>query len=180
MGGVGALRGAIAYKSGLLQALAAQHPHLIGDKATAALLAATTSGGLDLAAPHHPPLKHLIGLTRHAMAAACIHAPLPAHRIRELVRPRPYPPVTATDSGSWAGTPPANWLRWLGGPGDWQGLRILYEARIAGGVLRNETDGSTDLAAWHPLDSVPSLDRVELVDIGLQLWCDRPRWVART
>jgi pimeloyl-ACP methyl ester carboxylesterase len=82
-------------------ALAAQHPHLIGDKVTAALLAATTSGGLDLAAPQHPPLKRLIGLTRHAMAAACIHAPLPAHRIRELVRPRPYPQPPIDIAAHW-------------------------------------------------------------------------------
>ncbi|WP_369144254.1 NUDIX hydrolase [Streptomyces sp. R44] len=67
-----------------------------------------------------------------------------------------------------------SWLRRLGGPGDWQGLRIIYEAQVTGGALRNETGGSTDLAAWHPLDSVPSLVRVELVDIGLQLWRDRP------
>ncbi|MFJ3905697.1 NUDIX hydrolase [Streptomyces sp. NPDC090025] len=67
-----------------------------------------------------------------------------------------------------------SWLRRLGGPGDFQGLRILYEARVVGGELRNETGGSTDLAAWHPLDAVTALDRVELVDIGLQLWRDRP------
>ncbi|MFD3997538.1 NUDIX hydrolase [Streptomyces sp. NPDC058583] len=66
------------------------------------------------------------------------------------------------------------WLRRLGGPGDFQGLRIIYEARITGGALRNETDGSTDLAAWHPLDTVPGLPRVGLVDIGLDLWRERP------
>lgn len=66
------------------------------------------------------------------------------------------------------------WLRRLGGPGDFQGLRIIYEARITGGALRNETDGSTDLAAWHPLDTVPGLARVGLVDIGLDLWRERP------
>ncbi|MFF9014945.1 NUDIX hydrolase [Streptomyces sp. NPDC014870] len=66
------------------------------------------------------------------------------------------------------------WLRRLGGPGDFQGLRIIYESRITGGSLRNETGGSTDLAAWHPLASVPDLARVELVDIGLQLWRERP------
>ncbi|MFE5947326.1 NUDIX hydrolase [Streptomyces sp. NPDC056480] len=66
------------------------------------------------------------------------------------------------------------WLRRLGGPGDFQGLRIIYEARITGGALRNETDGSTDLAAWHPLDTVPALTRVGLVDIGLDLWRERP------
>ncbi|MDX2558879.1 NUDIX hydrolase [Streptomyces sp. TX20-6-3] len=67
-----------------------------------------------------------------------------------------------------------DWLRRLGGPGDFQGLRIIYEARITGGALRNETDGSTDLAAWHPLDAVPGLPRVGLVDIGLDLWRERP------
>ncbi|MFJ2933845.1 NUDIX hydrolase [Streptomyces sp. NPDC087219] len=65
-------------------------------------------------------------------------------------------------------------LRRLGGPGDFQGLRIIYEARITGGGLRNETDGSTDLAAWHPLGAVPGLPRVGLVDIGLDLWRERP------
>ncbi|MEU8761012.1 NUDIX hydrolase [Streptomyces sp. NPDC048659] len=62
----------------------------------------------------------------------------------------------------------------LGGSYDWQGLRILYEARVTGGALRSERGGSTDLAAWHPLDAVPALTRVELVDIGLQLLRDRP------
>ncbi|MCT4352658.1 NUDIX hydrolase [Streptomyces sp. Je 1-79] len=66
------------------------------------------------------------------------------------------------------------WLNRLGQPGDFQGLRIIYESRITGGSLRNETGGSTDLAAWHPLASVPDLTRVELVDIGLQLWRERP------
>ncbi|MCB8905295.1 MULTISPECIES: NUDIX hydrolase [unclassified Streptomyces] len=65
-------------------------------------------------------------------------------------------------------------LRRLGGPGDFQGLGIIYEARITGGALRNETDGSTDLAAWHPLEAVPELARVGLVDIGLDLWRERP------
>jgi pimeloyl-ACP methyl ester carboxylesterase len=82
-------------------ALAAHHPHLIGDKVTAALLAATTGGGLDLAASHHPPLTRLIGIARHAMAATCIRAPLPAHRIRELVRPRPYPQPPIDITAHW-------------------------------------------------------------------------------
>ncbi|MEU6987579.1 NUDIX domain-containing protein [Streptomyces sp. NPDC046324] len=65
-------------------------------------------------------------------------------------------------------------LRRLGDAGDFQGLRIIYESRVTGGSLRNETNGSTDLAAWHPLASVADLTRVELVDIGLQLWRERP------
>lgn len=68
------------------------------------------------------------------------------------------------------------------GPGrrtDLQGLRIVYEGRITGGVLRDEVGGSTDTAAWHPLDEVPALDRVGLVDVGLRLWRERPA-VGRT
>ncbi|MGW5738891.1 MULTISPECIES: NUDIX hydrolase [Streptomyces] len=64
--------------------------------------------------------------------------------------------------------------RQLGAVADFHGLRIVYEARITGGELRHERDGSTDLAAWHPLDAVPALDRVGLVDIGLDLWRTRP------
>ncbi len=46
--------------------------------------------------------------------------------------------------------------------------------RVTGGELRHETNGSTDMAAWHPLDEVPALDRVALVDVGLRLWRERP------
>lgn len=64
--------------------------------------------------------------------------------------------------------------RKLGAVADFHGLRIVYEARITGGELRYEQDGSTDLAAWHALDAVSDLDRVGLVDIGLDLWRTRP------
>ncbi len=57
---------------------------------------------------------------------------------------------------------------------DFHGLRIVYEGRITAGELRNETNGSTDLAAWHPLNDIARLDRVELVDIGIALWRSRP------
>ena len=62
----------------------------------------------------------------------------------------------------------------LRGPRDHQGLRIVYEGRIVGGELRNEVNGSTDLAAWHDLDAVPDLTRVRLVDVALKLWRERP------
>jgi 8-oxo-dGTP pyrophosphatase MutT (NUDIX family) len=64
--------------------------------------------------------------------------------------------------------------RRLGTTADFQGLRIVYEARVTGGQLRHETNGSTDMAAWHPLDEVSGLERVELVDVGLALWRERP------
>lgn len=64
--------------------------------------------------------------------------------------------------------------RRLGATADFQSLRIVYEARVTGGELRHETDGSTDMAAWHPLKQVPALERVGLVDVGLTLWRERP------
>lgn len=41
---------------------------------------------------------------------------------------------------------------------------VLYRARIAGGDLRHEPDGSTDLAAWQPFDALDALPAVELLD----------------
>jgi len=64
--------------------------------------------------------------------------------------------------------------RRLGRTVDHQGLRLVYEARVTGGVLRPEVGGSTDMAAWHPLADVPALNRVNLVDVGLTLWRERP------
>jgi 8-oxo-dGTP diphosphatase len=46
-------------------------------------------------------------------------------------------------------------------------LRIVYRARIVGGRLRFETNGSTDMAAWYRLDEIRGLQRVRLVDIAL-------------
>lgn len=62
----------------------------------------------------------------------------------------------------------------LRGPVDHHGVRIVYEGRITGGELRNEVNGSTDLAAWHDLDAVEGLTRVRLVDVALSLWRERP------
>ncbi|MGW0874871.1 NUDIX hydrolase [Streptomyces sp. NPDC002740] len=59
-------------------------------------------------------------------------------------------------------------------PVDHHGVRVVYEGRVVGGELRNEVNGSTDLAAWHDLDAVPALTRVRLVDIALKLWRERP------
>lgn len=47
------------------------------------------------------------------------------------------------------------------------GLRIVYTAEITGGSLEAEVDGSSDDAAWHAVDDLPSLERVRLVDVGL-------------
>ncbi|WP_329457882.1 NUDIX hydrolase [Streptomyces sp. NBC_01497] len=58
--------------------------------------------------------------------------------------------------------------------GDLHTVRVLYEGEITGGALRAEPHGSTDLAAWHPLEAVANLARVELVDLALRLWRERP------
>lgn len=47
-------------------------------------------------------------------------------------------------------------------------VRVVYRARVVGGQLRNELDGSTDRAAWFPLAEVPDLRRVGLVDVALR------------
>lgn len=49
-------------------------------------------------------------------------------------------------------------------------LRLVYLARITGGALRVEENGSTDDARWVELDGVDELPRVSLVDAALQLW----------
>lgn len=52
---------------------------------------------------------------------------------------------------------------------DRHALRVLYRAHVVGGSLTNELDGSTDEAAWFPLDAVDDLHRVPLVDVARRL-----------
>lgn len=54
-------------------------------------------------------------------------------------------------------------------------LRIVYRARVTGGRLRNETDGSTDRAEWFARDAVRTLQRVKLVDIALRMAAEAPQ-----
>lgn len=56
----------------------------------------------------------------------------------------------------------------------YRSLRIVYTARIIGGILGTlEVDGSTDHAAWVPIASVPDVSRVGLVDVALGAWLDQ-------
>lgn len=48
-------------------------------------------------------------------------------------------------------------------------LRVIYRAHVAGGSLRHEQGGSTDQAAWVPLEDLDSLATTTLVPIGLKL-----------
>ena len=52
------------------------------------------------------------------------------------------------------------------GRGPLHALRVVYRAHVVGGALRDEVGGTTDTAAWVPLDQVDGLDRVGLVDVG--------------
>lgn len=61
---------------------------------------------------------------------------------------------------------------WGGEIVDHQSLRIIYEVERTGGELRYEVDNSTDRAEWFPLEDVPALERVPLVDVGLEMWRD--------
>lgn len=49
-------------------------------------------------------------------------------------------------------------------------VRVIYEARVVGGELTNEIDGSTDEARWIRLADVPALHRVPLVDTAIGMW----------
>ncbi|WP_120522978.1 NUDIX hydrolase [Arthrobacter celericrescens] len=77
--------------------------------------------------------------------------------------------MLGTDVGYWPDEP-----RFDGKDRPFQALRMIFEARITGGELTHEVDGSTTHAAWIPLEVVPGLDRVSVVDIGLRLHRERP------
>lgn len=56
---------------------------------------------------------------------------------------------------------------------DLHSLRVIYLARVEGGVLTVEQNGTTDDARWVPWNEVDRLPRVSLVDAGLRLWSTR-------
>ncbi|MEN3304274.1 MAG: 8-oxo-dGTP diphosphatase [Micromonosporaceae bacterium] len=47
--------------------------------------------------------------------------------------------------------------------------RVIYDVRITGGTLRNETDGTSDLAEWHGPDELPGLILLPYVSQVLEL-----------
>ncbi|MFI6297014.1 NUDIX hydrolase [Nonomuraea sp. NPDC050790] len=58
---------------------------------------------------------------------------------------------------------------------EFHAVRLFWEARVVGGDLRFEVGGSTDRAAWFPLEQVTGLERSEVVDRGLELLRARPK-----
>ena len=65
-------------------------------------------------------------------------------------------------------TPPEKRMHWHDRP--LKSVGVLYSARVVGGSLRREVDGTTDEARWIPLSEVASLPRVPLVDAAIAAW----------
>lgn len=53
-------------------------------------------------------------------------------------------------------------------------MGVFYEIGITRGELRNETDGSTDLAAWIPTSDIGNLERAVIIDVALDLYYNQP------
>jgi ADP-ribose pyrophosphatase YjhB (NUDIX family) len=52
---------------------------------------------------------------------------------------------------------------------DYHAVRIIYRTEIIGGDLRDETDESTDMAAWFTHEDATALPLVEVGRIGVDL-----------
>jgi 8-oxo-dGTP diphosphatase len=63
--------------------------------------------------------------------------------------------------------------RWEPNGRGFHALRIIYVARIVGGVLTLEIGGSSDEARWVPLDQVAELPTVSLVPAAIDLLLKR-------
>jgi ADP-ribose pyrophosphatase YjhB (NUDIX family) len=52
---------------------------------------------------------------------------------------------------------------------DYHSVRIVYRTEIVGGTLRDETDESTDRAAWCTREDLASMPLLELGSLGVEL-----------
>ena len=76
--------------------------------------------------------------------------------------------LLGVDSRSWH-------VKWAGPRGgELHSVGVFYEVAVKSGELRNETAGSTDLAAWIPTSDVPQLQRTVIIDVGLDMFRRRP------
>ncbi len=93
----------------------------------------------------------------------------PEHAVRREVREETGYKVAVDDLlGIHSRVIPAS-RRLEASPDPLHTLRIVYSARVTGGRLRDEIDGSTDRAEWFPVPGVRLLQRVKLVDIALKM-----------
>jgi 8-oxo-dGTP diphosphatase len=76
--------------------------------------------------------------------------------------------LLGVDSRTWH-------VAWAGpSGGELHSVGVFYGIGIKGGELRNETDGSTDLAAWIPTSDIGQLERTVIIDIALDMYRTRP------
>jgi ADP-ribose pyrophosphatase YjhB (NUDIX family) len=77
--------------------------------------------------------------------------------------------VEIADVLSWSG-------RWRhprdGADEAYHGVQVIYRARIVGGELRPEVDGSTDRAAWFTHDETRMLPLVDLAQAAVRMVFD--------
>lgn len=69
--------------------------------------------------------------------------------------------IAFVDSRTWPPRPESNL-------GEWHGIRIVYRVGITGGMLRDETEESTDAAAWFTREQLKGLSIVDLVEVALE------------
>lgn len=50
-----------------------------------------------------------------------------------------------------------------------QSVRFLFKAKVTGGTLQNEFEGSTDLATWVNIDEIATLLKADIVELALNL-----------
>jgi ADP-ribose pyrophosphatase YjhB (NUDIX family) len=62
-----------------------------------------------------------------------------------------------------------NLLRLQSRPGTVHAIRIVYEVRVTGGLLRQESEGTTDACSWFTLDEARRLNLNDLAERGLRL-----------
>lgn len=63
--------------------------------------------------------------------------------------------------------------RWASSGRGFHNLRIIYVARVVGGTLTHEINGSSDEARWVPFDQVGDLPTVSLVPAAIDLLLKR-------
>ncbi len=60
-------------------------------------------------------------------------------------------------------------VRFPEGPRPHHAVRIVYRVEVDDAALRSESGGTTDLAQWHPLGLLHTIETVDLVDTALEL-----------
>lgn len=53
-------------------------------------------------------------------------------------------------------------------------MSIVYTVDVVGGTLTSEVDGTTDLAAWHPIEELDQLPLLDGAAFGLERALGRP------